>query len=120
VALGGDHTVGAEGRSRSQYGADIVGIGHLVEHDEKRVSPAFGADDEILQEGLRQRLDLKRDALMNGIVEQLVEGAPVDHLQDHLAVTARQGGGKPRGEPLPPLGSCQQAQAAPLRIRERG
>ena len=73
VAPGHDEAAGAERRARAQDGADVVRVGHLVEHDE---GPPGAALDQLGERGLRQRLGLDQRALMHGVGAQSAVEVP--------------------------------------------
>ena len=66
----------AEHRGRAQDGADVVRVGHLVEHDQ---GPAGARSGQLLQVGLRQRLGLDQGALVHGIGAEPAVEVPRQH-----------------------------------------
>ena len=68
VPLGHDEAGGAEGGGGAQRGADILRVGHLIEHEQH----AAGVD--VVERDRGQRLGFERNALMHRVgAEQPVE-----------------------------------------------
>lgn len=88
VPLGQNETRCAEGGGRAEYGADIMRIGDLIEHDEDAIGIGLVEPDG------RQLLDLERDSLMHLVgAEQPVEIARRGVLDAHVALCGE--GSKP-------------------------
>ena len=80
VAARHHETAGSEHGARAQDGADVVRVGHLIEHHE-RPAGIRGRRD-FVQARLGQRLGLEQHALVHGVgAEQAVEVARTDALR---------------------------------------
>jgi len=74
--------LGAEGQGRTEDGADVLGVGQLIQHDDH----ALGVFGDLFQRHAFQRLNLEDHALMNGAGGQHSgQGGRIDHL-DSVAV----------------------------------
>ncbi len=112
-----DHRRGAERGGRTQDGADIVRVGHLVEQNHHRAPPgrAEGPLDGLLQPRLGQRLGQQGDALVHRTRRQEPGQLVAAHRLDGRPVR-RAGGTQALGQRGLGLAGRQEAPAAARRI----